>query len=240
MQHNPEKLKYEYLKHHNLRPQYESGLNAILEMGISKQDLIHQFPVFIGHQTLAREIALYEAYKMTLDVAGHIAEIGVNMGFGSLLFGKLTKIFEPNSLTLVHGFDWCEGADPTAEEEDFIDKGAYCTPEVMVRKLIKVQGMDNIIHLHNLDATKDLPVFFNKNNHLQFKLVFLDCGIYEVVRESLIHFWERLTPGGILLIDHYSFELAPGEMRAIREVLPNVKWKQFPFGWMPCAYAIKE
>ena len=44
----------------------------------------------------------------------------------------------------------------------------------------------------------------------------------------------------MLLIDHYSFELAPGEMRAIREVLPHVKWKQFPFGWMPCAYAIKE
>lgn len=240
MQHDPSKTKFEYLKHHNLRPQYESGLKALMEMDISKRDLIHHFPAFIGHQTLARQITLYEAYKMTLDVAGHIAEVGVNLGFGSLLFAKLTKIFEPNSLTLVHGFDWCHGADPTSEEEHVIKKGSYCTPEEKVREIIRVQGLDNIVHLHNLDASKDLPAFFEENNHLQFKLVFLDCGIYDVVSECLKHLWERITPGGILLLDHYSFELAPGEMRAIRDVLPHVKWKQFPFGWMPCAYAVKE
>lgn len=240
MQHDEKKTKFEYLKHNNLRPQYESGLKSILEMDISKQDLIHHFPAFIGHQTLARQITLYEAYKMTLDVAGHIAEIGVNLGFGSLLFAKLTKIFEPNSLTLVHGFDWCQGAKPTDEEEHVITQGSYCTPEEKVREIVRVQGLDNIVHLHNLDASKDLPDFFEKNGHLQFKLVFLDCGLYDVVSECLRHFWERITPGGILLLDHYSFELAPGEMRAIRDVLPHVKWKQFPFGWMPCAYAIKE
>lgn len=240
MQHDPTKTKFEYLKHHNLRPQYEAGLKGILEMDFSKEDLIHHFPAFIGHQTLAREIVLYEAYKMTLEVAGHIAEIGVNLGFGSMLFAKLTKIFEPNSLTLVHGFDWYQGAVPTDEESHVIKKGSYHTPEEKVRALVKVQGLDNIIHMHNVDATKDLPDFFNTNPHLQFKLVFLDCGIYEVVAESLKHFWARLTPGGMLLLDHYSFELAPGEMRAIRDVLPHVKWKQFPFGWMPCAYAIKD
>lgn len=240
MQHDPTKTKYEYLKHHNLRPQYEFGLKSILEMDISKEDLIHHFPAFIGHQTLARQITLYEAYKMTLDVAGHIAEVGVNLGFGTLLFAKLTKIFEPNSLTLVHGFDWCQGALPTDEEQDFLVKGSYCTPEEKVREIVKVQGLDNIVHLHNLDASKDLPDFFETNYHLQFKLIFIDCGLYEVVSECLKYFWDRLTPGGILILDHYSFELAPGEMRAIREVLPNVKWKQFPYGWMPCAYVIKE
>lgn len=176
---------------------------------------------------------------MTLDVAGHIAEVGVNLGFGSLLFAKLTKIFEPNSLTIVHGFDWCQGADPTKEEEHVITKGSYCTSEEKVRKIVKVQGLDNIVHLHNLDASKELPAFFKENNYLQFKLVFLDCGIYDVVSECLKHFWKRITPGGMLLLDHYSFELDPGEMRAIRDVLPHVKWK-FTFGWMPCAYAIKE
>jgi len=204
MQNDPTKTKYEYLKHHNLRPQYESGLNAILEMDISKTDLIHHFPAFIGHQTLAREITLYEAYKMTLDVAGHIAEVGVNLGFGSLLFAKLTKIFEPNSLTLVHGFDWCQGAEPTEEEQHVITKGSYCTPEQKVRDIVKVQGLDNIVHLHNLDASKELPLFFKENNHLQFKLVFLDCGLYDVVSECLKTFWDRITPGGMLILDHYS------------------------------------
>lgn len=240
MLHDPEKLKYEYLKHQDLREPYYKGLQKINELQFSTEEIIHHFPTFIGHQTLARAITLYEAYKMTLEVAGHIAEIGVNLGFGSMLFAKLSKIFEPNSLTLVHGFDWHQGSKPTEEEEQFIDEGSYATPEKKIRELITSQGLDNIIHMHNLDATKDLPEFFENHPHLQFKLIFLDCGIYDVVSESLKHFWNRLTPGGILIIDHYSFEMAPGEMRAIREVLPHVKWKQFPFGWMPCAYAIKE
>lgn len=240
MQHDIKNTKFEYLKHHHLRPSYEAALKAMLEMDFSKEELIHHFPSFVGHQTLARELVLYESYKMTLDVAGHIAEIGVNLGFGSFLFAKLSKIFEPNSLTLVHGFDWYQGVVPTDEEKHVITKGSYYTPEEKVRQLVRVQGLDNIIHMHNVDATKDFPDFFENHPHLQFKLVFLDCGIYEVVKESLTHFWNRITPGGMLLIDHYSFELAPGEIRAIRDVLPNVKWKQFPFGWMPCAYAVKE
>jgi predicted O-methyltransferase YrrM len=240
MEHDPTKVKYEYLRHHSLRPEYAAGLNALMEMDISKEDLIHHFPAFVGHQTLSRQLVLYEAYKMTKNVAGHIAEVGVNLGFGSLLFAKLIRIFEPHSLTLVHGFDWCQGAAPTEEESHVIEVGQYCTPEEKVRAIVKAQGYDNILHLHNLDASKDLPEFFNNHVHLQFKLVFIDCGIYEVVKECLKHFWDRLTPGGMLILDHYSFELAPGEMRAIRDVLPEVKWKQFDFGWMPCAYAIKE
>ena len=30
MQHDPTKTKFEYLKHNNLRPQYESGLKALI------------------------------------------------------------------------------------------------------------------------------------------------------------------------------------------------------------------
>ena len=96
----------------------------------------NHFPAFAGHLTLARFITLYEAYKMVLDVAGHIAEVGIDMGTSSILFAKLSKIFEPNSTTLVHGFDWFQGAKPT-EEESFIEEGAYKTEEAIVLKLIK-------------------------------------------------------------------------------------------------------
>lgn len=237
MKHQP--MKYEYMKFQHLRPQYEAGLEEILNMDFDKKDFINHFPAFTGHLTLARFITMYEAYKMVLDVAGHIAEVGVDKGTSSILFAKLTKIFEPNSNTLVHGFDWFKGAKPT-KEEWFIEEGAYKTEEEIVIKLIKAQGLENILHIHNLDVTKELGHFFEENNYMQFKLVFLDCGIYEVIAESIKHLWSRVTPGGILLLDHYSFELAPGEMRAVRDLLPHVKFKQFPFGWMPVAYAIKE
>ena len=235
-------MKYEYMKYHKDRPAYNSGIQKMLEIeGFNEQDYFNHFPLFIGHLTLSRYLSLYEAYKQCIEVAGHIAEVGIDKGTVSLLFAKLVKIFEPNSMTLVHGFDSFQGARKT-DEEPFLEDGRYKSDESVVREFINANGMENIVHVHNVDATQDLPDFFAKpeNAHLQFKLVFIDCGLYQVVSESLKHFWDRMTPGGILILDHYSFEQAPGEMRAIREILPHVKWKQFPFGWMPSAYVIKE
>jgi hypothetical protein len=232
--------KYEYMKFQYLRPQYEASMKEMLAMNFQKIDFVNHFPAFIGHLTLARFLSFYEAYKMVLNVAGHIAEVGIDMGTSSLFFSKLTKIFEPNSITLVHGFDWFQGNKPTKEEEAFVEEGSYKTEEEVVYKLVKAQGLENIMHIHNVDVTKDLPKFFQENNHMQFKLVFLDCGIYDVVAETIKHFWPRITPGGMLLLDHYSFEMAPGEIRAVRDLLPHAKFRQFSFGWMPVAYTIKE
>ena len=43
--------------------------------GLPSEDLVHHFS-FVGHVTLGRFLALYEAYKMTLGVAD-IHEAGV-------------------------------------------------------------------------------------------------------------------------------------------------------------------
>lgn len=235
-------MKYEYMKFNKDRPAYEDGVKKMMALpGFAKEDYFNHFPAFIGHLTLSRYLILYEAYKMVINTPGHIAEIGMDKGTVSILFAKLTKLFEPNSITLVHGFDWFLGTKPS-EEEAFLQEGTYKTDQQIVEELIRANNLENIVHIHNLDASKELPDFFNRNEnkHLEFKLVFIDCGIYGVVSECIKHFWNRLTPGGIMVLDHFSFEQAPGEMRAIREFLPNVKFQKFSFGWMPAAYAIKE
>lgn len=218
-------------------PYYE-GLAEILSLGYSQEDLIHYFPSFVGHMTLSRFIALYEIYKMTLGVAGHIAEAGVYKGAGTLLFAKLTQIFEPESLTLVHGFDWFEGAKLTAEEPNVIE-GSYKEDYDRLRHLIQAQKLDHIVHIHKLDLTRELDDFFGVNKYMQFKLVFLDAGLYDIVKECIKHFWPRLTSGGILIFDQFNHELAPGETRAIREFLPDAQIRTFPWAWMPTAFAVK-
>ncbi|MEE4244678.1 MAG: hypothetical protein V2I33_04660, partial [Kangiellaceae bacterium] len=104
---------------------YYQGLETIKSLDYSFEDLIHYFPAFCGHLTMARYLALIECYKMTLGVAGHIAELGVYKGAGSLMFAKLSQIFEPNTLTQVHGFDWFAGADPADDEKEFVNPGCY-------------------------------------------------------------------------------------------------------------------
>jgi hypothetical protein len=188
--------------------------------------------------TLSRFLVLYELYKMTLGVAGHIAEAGVYKGAGTLLFAKLTQIFESESLTLVHGFDWFEGMEPTAEEREVVEC-SYQEDYSRLMRLIRAQKLDHIVHIHKLDLQADLDRFLSENASLQFKLVFLDAGQYEVVKSCLKGFWPRLTSGGALVLDQFNHEHAPGEACAVREFLPDAKLRTFPFGWMPTAYVIK-
>ncbi len=230
---------YELQKFAHRKRDYQEGLDRILALDFPTVDYIHQFPAFTGHLTLARFLSLYEAYKMTVGVAGHIAEIGVYKGAGSLFFAKLVKLFEPETLTLVHGFDWFKGAQVTAEEK-YVEPGACTEDYERVMELIRAQSLDNMVHIHNVDITKDLDAFFEENPQFQFKLIFVDCGIYDVVISTLRHFWPRLTAGGVMVFDHFNHEVAPGETRAIKEFMPNARMRMFPFGWMPTAYVVKE
>jgi hypothetical protein len=222
------------------REAYWQGIQEILGMGIPPADLIHHAPAFAGHMNLGRYLALYEAYKMALPYTGHIAEAGIWKGTCTLLFAKLVRLFEPETLSLVHGFDWFQGARTAAEETALVEPGAYAASADWVRKLVSVQGLDDIVRIHDLDLAKDLPAFFERHPHLQFKLVFLDCGYYDVVRACIETMWTRLTPGGVLVLDNLNHETAPGETRAVREMLPHSRIRSFGFAFQPTSYIIKE
>ncbi len=230
--------KFETHKFAYRRKPYYEGLQEILSLGYEKEDLIHNFPSFVGHMTLSRFLVLYEVYKMTLGVAGHIAEAGVYKAAGSLFFAKLTQIFEPESLTLVHGFDWFEGTKPTPEEPNILE-GSYKEDYSRVLHLIRAQHLDHIVHIHKLDLRTDLEKFFEEYAYMQFKIVYLDAGQHDIVINCLKHFWPRLTSGGIMVFDQFNQELSPGETRAIKEYMPDAKVRTFPFGWMPTAYVVK-
>lgn len=218
---------------------YYQGLNVMLNLGFHQKDLVHYFPSFTGHMTLARYLVMYDVYRMTLGIAGHIAELGVYKAAGSLLFAKLVRIFEPEAFTLVHGFDWFEGTLPT-EEEPNIKEGSYCEDYERILKLVAAQKLDNILHIHKLDLRSQLTPFFEKHNYMQFKLAFFDAGQYDIVRHGIEEIWPRIVPGGILLLDQFNHELSPGETRAVRELLPDAKIRTFPHGWLPSAYIVKE
>lgn len=208
---------------------------------ISMDDFLEHFTAYVGHMSLNRTFTLYELYKKVQHVAGHIAEVGVYKGAGSLLFAKLVKIFESESLTQVHGFDWFQGTKNISEEDSsLVPEGGYKSEYSELMDIIKLQQLDSIVRIHNFDLTKKLTHFFDKHKHLQFKMVFLDAGFYEVMKACIPLFWERLTPGGIMIFDQFNHELAPGETLAIRELLPDQQIKTIPNSWMPNAYVIKQ
>ncbi len=232
---------YETAKFDHLRKDFGEGIEAIKALDYTPEDYMHFFPAFAGEMTLLKYFSLYELYKQTLDVAGHMGELGMFKGAASLMFAKLTKIHEPYAPTLVHGFDWFRGGGQfTEREKEVVSDGVYQESEERVRALIEAQKLGNIVKVHNLDLASDaVDTFFDDHPHLYFKLLLVDAGIESVLRKSIPLFWERMTVGGIMVFDHYSFETAPAEAGLINSLLPGVPVKAVRPGWMPVAYVVK-
>ena len=233
--------EFESQKFESRRADFYAYRDYLDKQKISTTDWMEHFPAYIGHMSLNRALTLYEYYKLVRGVAGHIAEIGVYKGAGTLMYAKLVKIFESESLTQVHGFDWFQGTSKGGENDtELVPEGGYQSDEAMLMKIISMQKLDHIVRIHNFDLTKHLRSFFDQHKHLQFKLCMMDAGIYDVMKSCIPIFWERLIPGGIMIFDQFSHELGPGETVAVRELLPNVPIRTLPNSWMPNAYAIKE
>ena len=206
-------------------------------MEYSKEDFYEHFPCFLGPRQLGRFISIYECYKLTLGFAGHIAEVGVFRGAVSMFLTKLSMLYEQNSITQIHGFDLFS---PPGKNELPGSPVHYYEPYERINKLVNIQGLQNYMFLHKMNVITELKDFFKNNNHLQFKLIFLDAGEYEVVKSCIEEFWPRLCNGGIMIFDQYNHEVAPGETQAVKELLPHDSIiRTFPNGWMPTAYVIK-
>ena len=231
--------QFEYIRFDSRRDPYYNGIKKIKSLDYAFEDAIEHFPCFTGHMTLARFIGLYELYKKTLGIAGHIAEIGIYKGASLLFFTKLVQIYESEALTQVHGFDWFKG---TGEDdiETFVEKGTYKESYDRLKDLIHAQNLNHLVFVHKMDVTRELDQFLKQYKHLQFKLVFLDAGMHNIVSTVLPLMWKRVTPGGIVILDQYNHELSPGETMAVRETLPNQKVYTLPNIWMPSAYMVKE
>jgi len=217
---------------------YHDAIDQIVTMGFDARDYIHHNPAFNGTVNLARMFSLYELYKRTLGLSGHIAEVGVWKGASLLLLAKLTEIFEPSAYTLVHGFDWFAGMDP-GEGEQAITPGSYKGDYETLSKLIALQKLDHVVRLHKLDVTQELERHFEQNSSQMFKLVFLDAGTYAVVKSCLPIFWPRLHSGGVLILDQYNDQRASGETRALREFLPDARIQTCPWSRQPSAFIVK-
>ena len=232
-------FQFENTKDNPIAVPSEGAMARYERMGYETADFYEHFSCFTGAKNIARFISLYECYKQTLGIAGHIAEVGVYKGAVSLFFAKLTVLYEPNAITQVHGFDVFE-RDVPAPEWERLGFG-YVEKYQRVADLIEVQGLQRHALLHQIDARTELASFLALNKHLQFRLVFLDAGDYEIVKASIEAFWPRLTVGGIMIFDQFNYEVAPGEAQAVRECLPKeVVIRTFPNGWMPTAYVVKE
>lgn len=217
---------------------YFSYIDQLFKSELSTKDLIYQFPAYVGHVNLARFLFFYDLYKKTLDLNGHIADVGTWKGASFLFMAKMIKLFEPYNTTQAYAFDWFQGMEP-GKDDDKNQDGKYSAEYESLIKLVELQGLSDVAIINKMDVTCELVPYFEARPWMRFKFVFIDCGIESVLESSLANFWPRLVNGGVLILDHYNNDSSPTESRILEKYIGNLPIRQAPFNRQPTCYVIK-
>jgi len=204
----------------------------------SEQDLLFHFPAFVGSVNLARFLSLFKAYESTQHISGHLGDFGTYKGGSFFTLAKLVRIFEPFSNTQVHGFDWFKGQMP-GPKDNVINQGKYSSEKQLLEDLIEKQDLGGLMMLHDMDLVNDFENFLTDNPWLHFRLAFIDCGIEGVLNATIKPVWDRILPGGILLLDHFNHEASPTESVIALAATAGREVQHFSFSRSPTAYIVK-
>jgi len=217
--------------------QYFDYIAGIDKENVDVEDVIFQFPLYVGQVNLARFLTFYEAYQKVVNISGAIADVGTWKGASLLTLAKLSHLLEPHSNTDLYGFDWFEGTK--CESSDATESIFYKGDQETLEELIKAQGYDDRITIENMDLTQELDAYFSHNKWLRFKFIFMDCGVQEVLEKALPLFWDKLSPGGILMLDHYNHPSSPYESDVVQSIIGNRSIQQLSFSRSPTGFVIK-
>lgn len=202
------------------------------------RDLISQFPAYVGHVNLARFLSLSDAYRNVATISGDIGDFGTYKGGSFFALAKLVKLFEPYSNTTVHGFDWFKGQVP-GPNDNLVNTGKYQSSKEDLLNLIQLQGYEGLMKLHDLDLVVEWESFLEVRPWLRFKLAFVDVGIERVLESVLPGLWERVVPGGCLVLDHFNHEASPSESNVLSKTVGALKIEQVAYSRSPTGFIYK-
>jgi len=199
-------------------------------------------------ERLKKIIVRYELYKLSQDLPGDIIECGVFKGTGHMFWLKLLKIFDPNSLKKVIGFDTFgdfpkstlkfekKTAKNFQAEAKFNSKNLY----KIIKNKIKSADLENRSILVKGDIIKTSKKYVKDNRGFRISLLHLDLDTYQGTKHALNNFFPHVSPGGIIIFDEYGSR-GWGESEAVDEFLKTKKLKQkkVNFSSKPTAYLIK-
>ena len=164
---------------------------------------------------------------------------------------------EPNVAgALGIGFDSFAGFPSLHEEDGALDAnvqkevGGLSSENFLdeFRELLKLHNEDGVLptgrgQIVEGDISKTLPEWLEKNPESRFCLINVDVDIYEPTKTILEHCWDRLVPGGVLILDEYATSKWPGETRAWDDFARKngiaVPVKRFPWANAPGGYIVK-
>lgn len=211
------------------RDQAEATLSSlIIQNGISYDNPF----LFTRTGLLAKFLFMSEIYKEIENIPGNILEVGCWYGQTSIIFENLRAIYEPFNFTRrIVSFDTFDGYNETSGlniASDEIEK--YNVGDNWLNTLEQIQNSHKAINnshtiFHNVagDVTTTLPDFLKATDE-PVALAYFDIATYETLKTTFSLLEERMTAGGIFVIDDYGPQYA-GVSKYIMESKLNKKYK---------------
>lgn len=192
--------------------------------------------------------ALANAIDHTLDLQGNIIECGVFRGGTLLGMAHRLALHGRRNVNLI-GCDSFQGFPEPTQQDALGDgtfhetalKGVYSdTSYEGLCSRISALGYSQNITLVKGFFSDTLPSLAHEN----FRLVHLDCDLYESYMTCLNFLYPRLVPGGYMVFDEYDLAAAayPGAQKAIDQFLADKpeKLERFGVGTHTRCYIIKR
>lgn len=190
-------------------------------------------------------IAHYELFRRSLDLSGAVLEFGVFKGASLMRLLAFRELLSTDVARQVVAFDTF-GVFPETEfepgieyREEFVEKaGEESISFEQLEGILEKRGYENV-ELVEGDIIRTLPEYLEDNPELRISFLNLDTDIYEPSKVILEECFDRVVPGGVVLLDDYG--VFPGETEAVDEFFSENphEIKKFPFAQTP-SYVIKE
>lgn len=160
-----------------------------------------------------RRFQMYYLAKSVESLPGDTVECGVWFGASSFMIMKASSKADRTH----HIFDSFQGlSEPDERDYVFRDsvmrwkKGDLSIPEKVVEDNLRGEGRFKLYKGW-------IPDKFNEVCDNVFCFVHIDVDLYQPTYDSIAFFYERLTPGGIILCDDYGFETCPGAFDSMND-----------------------
>jgi hypothetical protein len=176
------------------RFEYENGFYATADPS--------RFSKFISH---------LEFFKRTSEVRGEIVEFGIFKGNSFFRWIKFRDLLEQTNSRKIIGFD-IFGDFPEANfEEDkrkrdaFVEetKGGKSISYDEINELLIKQNLHKNVEIIKGDILQTLDRYIDDNPHLKISLLHIDVDLYEPSKIILEKLYNRVTKGGIIILDDY-------------------------------------
>ncbi|HJZ54947.1 MAG TPA: TylF/MycF/NovP-related O-methyltransferase [Gemmataceae bacterium] len=225
--------------------------------GLSPLEAVKMFPVLARRQWLKRFLAHTELFKLSLDVPGDVADLGVFRGLSLMTWANLLEAYCIGDRTkVVYGFDnWAgftelrpedgkpiESAHKTVGGFDASDSWDELNDAIRIFDADRFVPWKSRVKLVRGNIEESVGKFVTENSGVRFSFVHFDCDLYAPTKSALEAIWPRVCHGGVVLFDEYAIADWAGETRAVDEYFadaPGVRVKTLPWTNAPAGYIIK-